>query len=650
MRPTRLFPDDEFSIRPVVHRTGPPLWVRRLVIANAGGPKTEVLRDITFRPGLNVIRAADRPAGETRPVGHSVGKTLLARLLRYSLGERHFAEESVLGHIETEFPGVRVLAEVVVHETNWVVSRPLADRPPGESFATRADEWTAGLRDAGEQQPFDDFQEALKAATLDRLPPLTLPSTGRTARWIDLLAWLTRDQECRFGHYNEWRDPDANSGTARLHRDDASRLLAWVMGLLDEDDDVRSVARAATRDRLNEAKLDYQHRAASLAHKKNRLVSELSLTAEDLDDDLSVQQAKELTKGWIGKLEGLLSEFEEDADAARIWAEVVGLAEEFGGVRRDLDREFGSLREAQGELASVRESSTEVFNRKFAPPSSCPKRLPDCSLYTPPATEGARDPYRETRIVELGAIVAARQAVVARLEAQLDELREARQEATGRHTEAAKRRDEKLAGASSTLGHWRGLKAEVDRYDDERRGLTRAENVVKNLERQVDESLGRQDSARKQQKRKRDELSRYFVWALKELFGPDADGKLAFDAKGLRPVPMPTLGANGAAVSTVSRVLGFDLACLAASTCGVGHAPPFLIHDSPKEADMEDALYDRLFELPLELERAYRGQTPLFQYIVTTTSPPPDPASAEPYTRLVLDARVPEGLLLGRQF
>jgi len=76
----------------------------------------------------------------------------------------------------------------------------------------------------------------------------------------------------------------------------------------------------------------------------------------------------------------------------------------------------------------------------------------------------------------------------------------------------------------------------------------------------------------------------------------------------------------------------------------------FLIHDSPKEADMEPALYDRLFTLALDLERSYQGRPPSFQYILTTTSPPPVEVAEEPYTRLVLDARDPEGLLLRRRF
>jgi hypothetical protein len=103
-------------------------------------------------------------------------------------------------------------------------------------------------------------------------------------------------------------------------------------------------------------------------------------------------------------------------------------------------------------------------------------------------------------------------------------------------------------------------------------------------------------------------------------------------------------------MATFSTVLGFDLACLATSICGQGFFPRFLIHDSPREADIEEPMYHELFKLVAEWESEYDGREPSFQYIVTTTTRPPDVYAGLPWTRLELDARKPDGRLLGIDF
>ncbi len=59
--------------------------------------------------------------------------------------------------------------------------------------------------------------------------------------------------------------------------------------------------------------------------------------------------------------------------------------------------------------------------------------------------------------------------------------------------------------------------------------------------------------------------------------------------------------------------------------------PAFLIHDSPREADLDGTLYARLFDLINRWET--ESSEPCFQYIITTTTAPP--------TRLQSDEYVP---------
>jgi len=106
----------------------------------------------------------------------------------------------------------------------------------------------------------------------------------------------------------------------------------------------------------------------------------------------------------------------------------------------------------------------------------------------------------------------------------------------------------------------------------------------------------------------------------------------------------------GQRLSTSAMVLGFDFAYLIGYMTGLGHLPGLFLHDSPREADMEDTLYHRLFDLAAHLEALFGDADPSFQYIVATTTPPPDQLNREPYVRLRLDAREDDKLLLGTRF
>ena len=70
------------------------------------------------------------------------------------------------------------------------------------------------------------------------------------------------------------------------------------------------------------------------------------------------------------------------------------------------------------------------------------------------------------------------------------------------------------------------------------------------------------------------------------------------------------------------NVLCFDLAVLVMSIeADISH-PGLLIHDCPRQDDISDKQYGRLFEFGEALERGSADE-PLFQYILTTSSEPP---------------------------
>jgi hypothetical protein len=620
MNPATLFPEPELPLEPAGDRTEPGLWVRRLVVVAQRKPRAAVIREVSFRAGLNVIRVEERPAGESRPIGHSVGKTLLARLIRYCLGESCFAADEVARRVAEKLPGAYVLAEVGVSGKPWVVARPLRDAAVGESWVAPAADWRAGLGDTSGLKRYSAFLDVLSQPTVARLPELRLPGANHPARWLDVLAWLARDQECGYKQYNEWRDPDANSGTARLPRDDASLLLRWAMGMLDTTE-VEEVAR---RHRLLRDQADARAEVERLGHvldaARPALLTRLGLREEDVQGELFARRAREVIHEQVRSLRGLGDGSAGGGQLSLLHDEAVRAAQAVAVAENDLAR-LRALRQSAGEGRGA-----------------CPLERAECPLVQPGEFEGGK------------AALARYEEQVVELEARCRALRQAHALAEGRYAEERQRSQEDTAGTLAQLGRWQLLAEQFQEYLRAQKARDGALTRIDTLERQVRESRERQEAARGERDRKHARLCASFDWTLKRLVGAGAGGTVRLDARGLHPAPSRSVAANGAAMATLATVLGLDLACLASSVAGVGPLPGFLLHDSPKEADMEAVLYERIFTLALELERAYRDSPVAFQYIVTTTTPPPGEAARAPHVRLTLDARSEDGLLLRTRF
>jgi hypothetical protein len=80
------------------------------------------------------------------------------------------------------------------------------------------------------------------------------------------------------------------------------------------------------------------------------------------------------------------------------------------------------------------------------------------------------------------------------------------------------------------------------------------------------------------------------------------------------------------------KIVAFDLAALHMAVEEKADLPAFLIHDSPREADLDGQLYAGLFKLVHQWEAA--AGTPCFQYIITTTTAPPSDLQGDSYVRL----------------
>lgn len=128
---------------------------------------------------------------------------------------------------------------------------------------------------------------------------------------------------------------------------------------------------------------------------------------------------------------------------------------------------------------------------------------------------------------------------------------------------------------------------------------------------------------------------------------PDGiDGSIKLDGKGLRvDAQFSGRGEISTAALDSLKIVAFDLAAMHLAVEERADLPAFLIHDSPREADLDGTLYARLFEL-IQLWES-ESTSPCFQYIITTTTAPPATVQGDQYVVLRMSSTPPTERLFG---
>ena len=209
-----------------------------------------------------------------------------------------------------------------------------------------------------------------------------------------------------------------------------------------------------------------------------------------------------------------------------------------------------------------------------------------------------------------------------------------------------------LSGIDESIGRVKGFESDAQTYQSLATSVARKTKSLTAADGEIESSLKTQDLVRSRQRDTINLVSDTYEQVLQRIFGTDAKGRIQVDGNGLQPVPDKSLAPEGAAISVMASVLALDITCVAASITGLGHHPRFLMHDSPREGDMEGPLFGKLFKIVHELESLFADGKPSFQYIVTTTTPPPPQFADEngPFVCLTLDARIDNEKLLRTAF
>lgn len=638
-----LFPVPPLSVEVPKDLTEPRLWVRRLKIWDAPGGET--IRDIELRPGLNIIWSPDGeddPDSGARAIGHGSGKTLFCRLLRYCLGEARFADEVQRDAISSAFLNGIVGAEIMLDGVCWAVARPLgAGR---KHFAVKNGDLDTVATMEGAATGIEPLVDAIEAAILGEETAQLARLSPEQPAWPIALAWASRDQECRFDDVLDWRSPASGSDAPQPASGEAKgpRLLAmraFLTAITEEEQAARRREQELTS-QLDDAKRQRSFLEWDQSRRVDRLVSDLGLSDTSLPDMPLL-------------LDSLKSAAEQQlAAAAKLPA---GDRSELSEARNSFQSARATLRDAELKAAGLEaklpleekllsQLNSEIPGLSAAAQTAASPICPICEVPIDAVlAEGCKLSHKLPNAAQCRARweskrqeVNAQEQVVSSVRSEIDtvkpEIALARQ--TAQKAEERVRRLEQAADARNT--NWRAATRNVE---DVQRCAELIDELA-NAKSAINSSDGELQRVREQLRGFEDKqaktigaISQKFSAIIRHLLGSDAKGTVRLTGKGIETNVEAGGDRRTAAIESL-KVLAFDLSCLCLSIEGRTCIPAFLVHDSPREADLGQTIYDEYFRLLIKLEEELSGA--VFQYLVTTTTKPPQELNCEPWRRVVL--------------
>lgn len=148
------------------------------------------------------------------------------------------------------------------------------------------------------------------------------------------------------------------------------------------------------------------------------------------------------------------------------------------------------------------------------------------------------------------------------------------------------------------------------------REVSKANRTSDDLGAKDEELENRQTKLRASHKNVLDRFDELFGYVCRGVLGNNISASVSLTGHGIQA----DVQVGGMAMESL-KAIAFDLAATLMSIEGRTIIPAFLIHDSPREADLGISIYHRWFRFIASLEKL--SAEPLFQYIITTTSEPP---------------------------
>jgi hypothetical protein len=634
-------------------RAGPRLWIRRLAIFR--DPQT-IIRDVSLKPGLNIIWTPDMSSSGSHALAHGSGKTTFCRLLRACLGEPGYATDPQRSRIAARLPKGLIAAEILIDGACWVAVRPLG--LPGYEFVIQAD----SVEEAIARGRRDDDQTLIDPILIDAffstIAGATPPEVSHEQVWDVLRAWVTRDQECRLADILAWRSSQTQTRSRAQVLGETAKLTMVRLALRALDAEERAAASrqrelmAAVEDERRRQAYQLQRHADGLKAVRHALG-----VGDEVGFDDTIDQKGLVSLAETALTDAMRADLPKPPDVGSIFERLNALNEEHGAlvaIQQQLENEARFKRgEAERYRAEANLGEIDITQGRIRVCPVCRVRVDDvlakgCGISLEPCDlptlrTKIDEKAREAQRLESEADAAEQEARrTAALIQQLDPRRQALVEEV-RNADSASRAAQKAA---------REIQDRIYRVRstlDDVRSLREAETAAK----PAPPATAALDAVRAQLELGRSR-ARAAIRTLEESYQgviaawlPDgAEGTVKLDGNGLKvDVQFSGRGEVSTAALDSLKLVAFDLAALHMAVEEKADLPAFLIHDSPREADLDGQLYARLFSLVHQWEEEV--ETPCFQYIVTTTTAPPPELQNHSHVRLQLSSTPAEKRLFG---
>jgi hypothetical protein len=622
----------------VAGRTRPLVWVKQIVLYETLEPLAEIRR-IGFTTGLNIIQGEASESDDPFESGHGIGKTTVCRLIRYCLGESSFGQKHVVAEVRHCFPKAHVGAVVEVAGTDWAVLRHLGQR--GKECALE-DVDLDGLIRSNSPKRYDAFVEGLAAVVLSAVPVNETLSSRQVLQWLHVLALCSRDQESRYDRFYNWRHQRSESGWQKFAKPkvDAGLCVRAVMGLLDPEE-------PRLRARLEQLEASAERTRSEIKEKRAEPNFHITRLRNSLVTECGVQDAREAPLDGTSFL-GLEAATRTRLEALR--QKVAQVEEQLTPLDRQINLAAASLLEP-AELAGQLEAAREVTGEGNDALLADIERLRSIRQ-TIREAESALCRYGDVLIGQCSHV----QARVGQIEVELREQQRATLPTVSEREQIAARLAEQASRQRAVVQRLRQRLDDLNRQKndllDRRRNLndqlrripamlgeiqeltailagTRPntaihmlEGTLRNTEGEIEAAKGQLAQLLAAQGERASRIGGRFDAVVRQTLTRDFRGVVEVDEEGIDFRIRRGESLSGEAYETLAVLLA-DVALLFESGAADAHHPGLLLHDSPREADLNLRIYQRLLDMADAQMREGRrnGEVP-YQYIVTTTSLP----------------------------
>lgn len=632
--------------KPSTHSTKPRLWVETLWLLDTL-TATKPLREIPLRRGVNLIVSPPRPGS----AGHGVGKTVFCQLLRFVLDDPLWSEGSTLRDEllnSRELKEGAVAARVHVGGEMWMVLKPWLHQK--HYRASRTADWRQLAANDVENE-FGAYQAALRRHLVEILPIQELPGSRQPIEWHQILAWCSRDQNARYQSYYQWR---ADGARFSLPAKSPAALMRIVLGLLHDATTLRGLDAAAktVEDQKSELQALREEPERLLKHVRRQLNRRLSVSdaipfRQDglLEHPNLISIARQRYEAYQRELQDI------EADRQALAARRQSLMERRAPLKSDVDLLVNEIQQLEalivGDIQRVEELQNEATSLQKKLPTRCDagnRLLRDCHYVVERIEQTQIDRKQrialnqrssaslESELRPLRQRLNDLEAEMAPVEAQLTKIDQQSSALDTKYAQSLSS-NQLLNDAIEDYEHYESVVSGASQWID----IVAAERkleATQSLHRKLEMQFEREREAVKGRRRVISDA----VQAVAQALPSFRWGVLSDDDNEKHRTRPFRMGPMHSTTFKVLEILAGDIACLLDSTTAESFHPGFLLHDSPREAEMSESMLWAL------LGHVASGESDSFQYIVTTSTEPAE--VFEPFVRLRLSSDSDDGLLL----